>query len=347
MSSAPRIDIVIPNWNGRSMLGHCLTSLQQQTARNFRVIVVDNGSEDGSADYVHRDFPDVTVICLRENTGFSRAVNCGIEAATADWILLLNNDMEVAPDCLEHLQSAVADYNDYDFFALKMLDFHGREYLDGAGDGILRGGVGYRLGTMEKDQQMYQHNRETFGACAGAALYSRHFFSSVGLFDPDFFAYLEDVDLNLRARRYGLRCLYLSEALVYHVGSATSGSKINPLTIRLSTRNNLWVVAKNYSLSLLLRFILPFLIYQLAWLCFCAKKGMVVPYLQGLVEGLRALGKMRKKQQGRDDSQLVPIHQFGDMIVAAESDVIHSIMARRSSVGKGNFLLKLYRALFL
>ncbi len=109
-------------------------------------------------------------------------------------MLLLNNDMEVAPDCLENLRYAIGKYPEYDFFALKMMSFHQREYIDGAGDAVLRGGVGYRLGTMETDCDRYRQDRETFGACAGAALYAKRFFARVGPFDSDFFAYLEDVD---------------------------------------------------------------------------------------------------------------------------------------------------------
>jgi GT2 family glycosyltransferase len=348
MVATPKITIVIPNWNGKSMLGHCLHSLQNQSIDNFDVIVVDNGSVDGSAEFLRQEFPAVQCICLSQNTGFSYAVNCGIDAASADWVLLLNNDMEVAADCLERLAEAVNTHPEFEFFALKMLDFADRDYLDGAGDGVMRGGVGYRLGTMEQDQPYYSSDRETFGACAGAALYSKRFFAVAGLFDPDFFAYLEDVDLNLRARRCGLRCLYLADARVYHVGSATSGSKINPLTIRLSTRNNIWVIVKNYPVLLFLRFFMPLFIYQLAWLLFCMKKKMFIPYVQGITAGIGGMKNMRQKGEvQKDPDQLIPLRQFGDLIVAGERDVIRSIMARRSSVGKGNLLLKIYSALFL
>ncbi len=244
------IDIIIPNWNGESMLADCLHSLASQTFTGFRIIVIDNGSGDGSVALVEREFPQVKVIRFSENTGFSIAVNRGISDSSAPWLLLLNNDMEVAPDCLENLRYAVDTYQDYYFFALKMLSFHQRDLIDGAGDAVLRGGVGYRLGTMERDSEYYSMDRDTFGVCAGAGLYKRELFEKVGVFDPDFFAYLEDVDLNMRARRSGMRCRYIASAVVYHIGSATSGSKINSLTIRLSTRNNFYVLFKNYSLNI-------------------------------------------------------------------------------------------------
>lgn len=344
----PLIEIIIPNWNGRDMLEHCLLSLRRQTFSGFCVTVVDNGSRDGSIELMERQFPEVRLIKLGYNTGFSVAVNQGIEAAVAPWLLLLNNDMEVAPDCLEKLCVAVGKYPGYDSFALKMMNFHQREHIDGAGDAVLRGGVGYRLGTMEKDCERYRQDRETFGACAGAALYAKRFFAKVGLFDSDFFAYLEDVDLNMRARRLGSRCMFIASALVYHIGSASSGSKINALTVRLSTRNNFYVLVKNYSLGLVVRFFPAIAAYQIAWMLFCLKKGMLIPYFSGLWQVIGALPRLvGKRRKMEENSALLPMHQFAALIRSAEREAVHSIMARRTAAGKGNFLLNLYCALLL
>ncbi len=348
MTGHPLIDIIIPNWNGAAMLSHCLQSLRQQTFSGFAVTVVDNGSRDGSIELVEQQFPEVKLIKLDRNTGFSVAVNTGIQAAAAPWLLLLNNDMEVAADCLENLRHAVDRYPGYEFFALKMMNFHQRDYIDGAGDAVLRGGVGYRLGTMERDGEGYRHDRETFGACAGAALYARRLFSRVGLFDEKFFAYLEDVDLNMRARRQGSRCMFLAWAIVYHIGSASSGSKINELTVRLSTRNNIYVLAKNYSWGLLLRFLPAIAVYQTAWLLFCLKKGMLGPYLAGLREAAAALPDLVGKFRDKPESEsLIPVQNFAAMIRSAEREAVLSIMARRAAAGKGNFLLNLYCTLLL
>jgi len=330
------------------MLEHCLLSLRRQTFRGFCITIVDNGSRDGSIELVERQFPEVRLIKLDRNTGFSVAVNTGIEAAVAPWLLLLNNDMEVAPDCLENLHLAVGKHHDYDFFALKMMNFHQREHIDGAGDAVLRGGVGYRLGTMEQDSEVYRQDRETFGACAGAALYPRRFFTQVGLFDNDFFAYLEDVDLNMRARRLGNRCMFIASAVVYHIGSASSGSKINELTVRLSTRNNFYVLLKNYSPGLFMRFFPAIAAYQIAWMLFCLKKGMLFPYLTGLFQVVGSSPQLAaKRRQMRDKNNLVPMQQFAAMIRSAEQEAVFSIMARRTAAGKGNFLLNLYCTLLL
>ncbi|WP_457577036.1 glycosyltransferase family 2 protein [Desulfomarina sp.] len=343
----PLIDIVIPNWNGRRMLAHCLSSLEAQTNRDFRVTVVDNGSEDGSIELLENEFPTVRILRFSENRGFSVAVNLGIREASASWILLLNNDMEVAPDCLENLIRAIEKYRTYDFFALKMINFNNRDILDGAGDAVLRGGVGYRLGTMEKDRDIYRVDRDVFGACGGAALYSRKFFDRVGLFDDDFFAYLEDVDLNLRARRLGMCCRYLSSARVFHIGSGSTGKKVNTFTIRLSTRNNFAVVVKNYSFGMVLRFLFPFVIYQFAWLLFVVKKRMFFSYCRGILETFRLLpeviGKRRKILADPDN---ILEKEFRQLVVSAENEAVNSIMARRSAEGKTNLLFGWYCTIF-
>ncbi|MCK5069109.1 MAG: glycosyltransferase family 2 protein, partial [Desulfocapsa sp.] len=234
-----QIDIVIPNFNGKVFLRNCLNSLQKQTCTEFSVIVVDNGSTDGSIELLSEEYPKVKVLSWDENRGFSAAVNAGIDAGSAPLIFLLNNDTELDKHCLDELIATAQAKAGYDFFAAKMLNYHERTSLDGAGDAFLRGGVGYRIGTMETDGNYYNTARQVFGACAGAALYRRDFFDELGLFDEDFFAYLEDVDLNLRANSRGKKCWYVPDARVYHIGSATTGSKINPFTVSLSTRNNL------------------------------------------------------------------------------------------------------------
>ncbi len=340
------LSIIIPNWNGRHLLKDCLDSLLRQTCSDFSVTVVDNGSSDGSVEWLAATYTEVRCVVLPENRGFSAAVNAGIDESSAPWVLLLNNDMEVDAGCVASLKKAVDRYPNYDLFALKMLNFHQRTHLDGAGDGILRGGAGYRIGTMEEDGPFYNGDRDVFGACAGAALYRRDLFRRIGLFDVDFFAYLEDVDFNLRAQRAGCRCRFIAAARVYHIGSATSGSKFNPLTIRLSTRNSLYILAKHYPFGLFARYLPVIILYQAAWLLFCAKKGLLRPYLQGLRDGCRGFSKMSGKRSV-PAIQSVPLDQFDALLRWGERHAIASIMDRRRSAGKGNLLLEIYQRVFI
>ena len=336
------IDIIIPNWNGRGLLRTCLDSLRRQSFRSFRTIVVDNGSTDGSVSFIQENYPEVTIIELNENKGFSAAVNRGILASDKEWVLLLNNDVEVADDCLHALAQICNQDLEYHFFALKMLDFHERSKIDGAGDCVMRGGVGYRLGTMEYDREIYSIKRDVFGACAGAALYRRSIFTDVGFFDEDFFAYLEDVDFNLRAVKAGKRCCYLPDARIYHIGSASTGSKVNSFTVRLSTRNNIFVVLKNFGPVLFFRFFPSFLIYQFFWLLFVIKKRQFLSYLFGLAESLKYFRTMFKRYGNNQKTGKLSAKEFGDRIINSEKQAISSIVNRRSQQGKGNRLFKIY-----
>lgn len=341
------IDIVIPNYNGLEVLVPCLQSIADQSHSMVQVIIVDNGSSDGSVEFLAENFPDVQLIALSENTGFSAAVNTGIVAGSSPLIFLLNNDTELEPRCLEQLVHAADTLAGYDFFAPKMLSFHERTVLDGAGDGYLRGGAGYRLGTMERDSEVYNRPGPVFGACAGAVLYRRSLFDRVGTFDEDFFAYLEDVDLNLRINRAGLCGYYLPTSVVYHIGSATSGSRINAFTVRLSTRNSLLVLLKNYQLSLLLRQLPVIVIYQFCWFLFVIKKGQVLPYAKGIWHALAMTRQMRRRNRALRMNDSLSTGEFASCLKEAEKRVVASIMRRRSAEGKGNKIFQFYSFFFL
>ncbi len=342
-----RLDIVIPNYNGKEFLQTCLDSLRQQSCTDFHIIVVDNGSMDGSVEFLAQNYPEVEVLAWTKNTGFSAAVNGGIRAGSAPLIFLLNNDTELDRQCIERLLAAAKNQPNYDFFAAKMLNYQDRSLLDGAGDAFFRGGVGYKLGTMEKDSELYNTARQVFGACAGAALYRREFFDELGLFDEDFFAYLEDVDLNLRANSRGKKCWYVPDAHVYHIGSATTGSKINPFTVKLSTRNNGYVLLKNFPFMLLLRFAPVICIYQFFWLCFVIKKKQIVAYMQGLLQLLCKFPLLYGKRRNSLSLQTVNSQQLATIMRNAEREGLQSIMRRREANGLGNKLFSVYQRLFL
>ncbi|MCK5069702.1 MAG: glycosyltransferase family 2 protein, partial [Desulfocapsa sp.] len=201
--------------------------------------------------------------------------------------------------------------------------------------------------TMETDGNYYNTARQVFGACAGAALYRRGFFEELGSFDEDFFAYLEDVDLNLRANSRGKKCWYVPKARVYHIGSATTGSKINDFTVSLSTRNNFCIIVKNYPFSLLLRFFPVICVYQFFWLCFVIKKFQIVAYVKGLVKFLTILPVMFVKRKTNMKLATLDNTELAAVMRSAEKEVIQSIMRRRSESGKGNQLFSIYQRLFL
>lgn len=243
-----RVAVVIPNWNGARLLEGCLSSLRRQTFRSFETIVVDGGSEDGSAELVRASFPEARLLELGENRGFAAAANAGIRASSSELVALLNNDTEQDPGWLEALVRAADAHPEAGMFASKLLDFRDRRYLDGAGDAIRLSGLPYRLGHGERDRGQFDRPAYVFGACGAAALYRRRMLDEIGLFDEDFGSYCEDADLSFRAQLAGHRCLYVPEAVVYHVGSASTGGKRSATATRLGTRNSLLLLAKNLPL---------------------------------------------------------------------------------------------------
>ncbi len=289
--------VVVPNWNGLNVLDTCLGSLRKQSFAGFQTVLVDNGSTDGSAGYVARNFPEVRVVSLGENRGFSAAVNAGIKASDTELVVLLNNDTEQHPRWLEALVRAAGAHPEAGFFASKLVDFRDRSVLDGAGDALRLSGLPYRLGHGEKDRGQYDRPGYVFGACAAAALYRREMLEEVGLFDEDFFAYCEDGDLSFRAQLAGYRCLYVPEAVVYHIGSASTGGKRSPTATRLGTRNGLGLLVKNLPAPLLPRF-LPFLVPgQLSRLVTAAASGVWRDHLRGVGEAARLLPLTLRKRR--------------------------------------------------
>ncbi len=197
------------------------------------------------------------MVPLGENLGIAAAFNAGIEASTAEYVVLLNNDTEQDPGWLEALVRAAEDHPEAGFFASKLVDFHDRTMLDGAGDAMRLSGLPYRLGHGERDGGRFDTPCYVFGACAAAALYRRDMLDEVGLFDEDFVSYCEDGDLSFRAQLAGYRCFYVPDAVVYHMGSASTGGKRSPTATRLGTRNSFSLLVKNLPLSAVPH-ILPF-----------------------------------------------------------------------------------------
>lgn len=213
------ITVIIPTWNQRDLLRTCLRSLQAQTAA-CRVLVVDNGSSDGTVEMVTHDFSGFDLLRLEANLGFAQAVNKGIRQSTTEFVALLNNDTEADPRWIETGARAFHEYRDYSFFASRLIDYLQRDRLDSAGDCYSRAGLPYKRGLGEPIDR-YSKPEPVLGASAGAAFYRRSIFEEIGLFDEDFFMYLEDVDFSLRAQRAGHRCLYLPDAIVYHIEAAS------------------------------------------------------------------------------------------------------------------------------
>jgi GT2 family glycosyltransferase len=263
---------------------------------DFETVLVDSGSTDNSLDFVAERFPEVRLIPLGENRGFSGAVNAGIESSNSEYVVLLNNDTEQDPGWLAALVDGAERFPEAALFASKLLDFDDRDILDGAGDALRRNGLPYRLGHREDDSPRFDRERYVFGACAAAALYRRSLFEEIGTFDEDFFAYCEDGDISFRAQLAGHRCLYVPSAVVYHVGSASTGGKRSAAATRLGTRNGLLLLAKDLPAPLLIRWMPSIILGQFSRLLVAISSGVGAAHLKGLAEAWRMLPTMLKKR---------------------------------------------------
>lgn len=275
--------VVIPNYNGKEYLENCLRSLEEGTEVPS-IIVVDNGSADGSVELLRLHYPGVRTITFSENRGFSAAVNAGIRSASTEYVFLLNNDTTVAPDAVWTLEQALDKTPDAFCVAAKMIQMRDHTRIDSAGDFYCALGWAFARGKDREADRFTQKDR-IFSACAGAALYRKSYLEQIGFFDEEHFAYLEDVDIGYRANIYGYRSYFIPEAVVYHVGSGASGSRYNEFKIRLSARNSIYLIYKNMPvLQILLN--LPFLLAgYLLKILFFTGKGYGALYLQGLKNG--------------------------------------------------------------
>lgn len=221
MASAPEIDVcvVIPTWNKRDLLRTCLRSLTAQTVRGS-VLVVDNGSTDGTLDMVRSEYPWVQCLSLERNLGFAAAVNRGIRESHTTLVALLNNDTEADPGWLEAGWQASLTHPEFSIFASRLLNYWRRDRIDSAGDCYGRTGMPYKRGAGAPSSQ-YLDVEPVLAATAGAAFVRRTVFDTIGLLDEDFYMYLEDVDFCLRAQVAGFRCLYVPTAVVFHMEAAS------------------------------------------------------------------------------------------------------------------------------
>jgi GT2 family glycosyltransferase len=291
-----QVSVIVLNWNGIRFLGDCLASLREQTFTDFEIILVDNASTDGSVEYIRQGFPEVRIIALNENVGFARGNNIGIQASTAQYVALLNNDTEAHPRWLEALTTTLDTHADVGSCASKILLYDQRDVVDSAGDLFYTCGVGDKRGRAEKDRGQFARPEPVFGACGAAALYQRRMLDDIGLFDEDLFAYAEDVDLSFRAQLAGYRCLFVPEAVVYHHLQGSFGP-LPGYSLYLSRRNAFDTVLKDMPASLLWRRLPYILGYYLAVDLAHMVRGRLRPILKARLDNIKRLRRTLAKRK--------------------------------------------------
>lgn len=290
-----KVTVIIPNYNGLRFLKDCLTALENQSMKDFETLVIDNASSDESVTYIRENFPNVNVMVMEKNLGFSGGVNVGIQSAKTPYVLLLNNDTEVDTHFVEEMVHAIEESPNIFSVSSKMIQFYDREKLDDAGDlyGIL--GWGFQRG-IDAPATSYTKKEEIFSACAGAAIYRKDVFEKIGYFDELHFAYLEDIDVGYRGKIAGYKNMYCPTAIVYHVGSGTSGSKYNSFKVKLAARNSVYLNYKNMpNIQLVINSLPLCLGWFLKWRFF-KKNGFEKDYVDGLKEGFSTRKKCKRVQ---------------------------------------------------
>ncbi len=288
---------VIPNWNGEKYLAESLKSLQAQTQKS-EIIVVDGGSTDGSRELIKSEFPDIELIELDQNRGFAGGVNAGIKKAmgrSAEFVALFNNDAVADKNWLKNLFETAKQNPKAGVVTSKFMQFENRKHFDSTGDFYSIWALPFPRGRDEQDTGQYDKEEEVFGASGGASLYRVKMLEEIGLFDEDFFAYYEDVDLSFRAQLAGWKVIYQPKALAYHRIGSTSG-KIPNFSRYHTIKNFQYLYRKNMPGWLYLKYFPRFLLAYGLIFANCLRRGQLLVFLKAdLVATLKMPAVMRKR----------------------------------------------------
>jgi hypothetical protein len=295
----PVLSVIVLNFNGLAWLPRCIEALlAQRGAPAFEILLVDNGSTDGSAAFVRERWPAVRVIESGGNLGFAEGNNVGARAARGEWLAFLNNDTAAESDWLAALSAEAAAHSGFALVTSRVVFLDDPSIVDSAGDGYFRAGGAFKHG-YGAAADGYATSREVFGACGAAFMIRRADFAALGGFDGRFFMNFEDVDLSYRARLRGLRVWYAASAVVRHAGSASLGT-VSPAAVYYGQRNLEWVWLKNTPPGLLWRTAPAHAIYAIAGVVHYVRAGRGWAAIRGkcaALAGLRAMLRERRRVQ--------------------------------------------------
>lgn len=339
------VTIAIPSLHRPDLTGRCIEFIQKQDlpASEWEIVVIENEAQPGHI--LPDPLPQNTRrIELPTNEGTTGSINRAVAATESRYVLLLNNDVELEADYLRKLCAALDADPQLGFVVGKLLRATERTQLDGAGDAMLMAGAAYRLGNFDRDTGQYDEPMSILSGCGAAVLYRREAFVNCGGLDLDFFAYLDDLDLALRAQLLGYGGLYLPGAVAFHIGSATFAHTLHPRVIEYITRNQIYLLMKNYPRAIYRRLLPRILTYQSLWALFAIRRGGLGPYLRGIRAAYRARRPMRRKHAELMGKRRINDEEFVRRLQASERQVLAWHKARPAS--KRSALLKSYFAAF-
>jgi GT2 family glycosyltransferase len=301
------IAAIVPVWNGRELVERLMASLERQTRPASEILVIDNGSTDGAPELARQ--LGARVIGMGRNAGFAAAVNRGIRESRAEWIAVLNSDVELAPDYFATLARADA------WFATgRILSADSPSQIDGAFDAVCRGGTAWRVGAGRPDGTYFRKSRRIACAPWTAALFRAELFGRVGLLEERFESYLEDVDFGMRCAARGLDGFYDSTAVAWHRGSATLG-RWHRETVRRIARNQIFLLARHYPAGVCARWFWPIFCAHSLWGAVATRHGAGLAWLHGVAQGVRGFSTMRGAGGAMDAKVL------GGLLVSGERTI--------------------------
>lgn len=339
------VTIAIPSLHRPDLTAHCIEFIQKQTlpADSWEIVVIENAAQAGEMlpDPLP---PNTSRLELPNNEGTTGSINRAVAATESRYVLLLNNDVELEPDYMEKLVASLDRDPRLGFVTGKLLRATQRTHLDGAGDAMLMAGAAYRLGNFDSNEGRYDRAMPVLSGCGAAVLYRRETFLQSGGLDLDFFAYLDDLDLALRSQLLGYGGLYLPDAVAYHIGSATLGDTLHPRVIEYVTRNQIYLLVKDYPRAVFRDLRSRVFAYQFLWALFAVRNGGFAAYLRGLRSGLRGRDGMRLKHAELMGRRRIGDDEFVQKLRESERQIYEWQQSRQPEDRSG--LLKIYFRLF-
>ncbi len=321
-SRVKTVTIAIPSLHRPDLTARCLKFIARQTlpTESWEVVVIEN---EARAESILPDPlpPNVRRLELPTNEGTTGSINRAVAATESRYVLLLNNDIELAPDYIERLVATLDADAKLGFATGKLVRATQRTHLDGAGDAMLMAGAAFRLGNLDRDTGQFDQAMPVLSGCGAAVLYRREAFAASGGLDLDFFAYLDDLDLALRAQLLGYGGLYLPDAVAYHIGSATLGDTMHPRVIQWITRNQFFLLSKDYPRGVFRHLLPRIAVYQLLWMMLAVKNGGAGAYLRGVRAAIRQRGAMKDKQRELLAVRRIDDEEFLQRLRASERQV--------------------------
>lgn len=328
---APKISIIIVNYNGFKVIKKCIDSILNQSYKNYEIIIVDNNSYDSSISLLKEYENKLKIIVLNENKGFAGGNIEGLKYAKGEYIVLLNNDTEVDVNWLKNLIKPMLDDPEIGICASKMIKY-GTNCIDSAGDGCTTTGRGFKIGENEEHEK-YTKSRYVFGACAGAVAYRKKMLNEIGFFDDDFFLIHEDTDLNFRAQLAGWKCYYVHSAIVYHKVRSTIGV-MSDIAVYYSVRNAEYVWLKNVPLILMMKYFHHKIMQEIgSFVYYCIKHGKYRIYYKAKVDFLLNISSLLKKRKVIQKNRKVTIKYLDQIFTSIFS---HEIFIKK--------LIKIFRS---